>query len=117
MSYDKNTWQTGDVITANKLNHIEDGIENAGGGGVLVTGTTIEGGKPTLANTWQEVHDAPMTVLPFAVSENSIVTMISSEVTKISDSDYQISFVALSDPTNPLVFDTTSADGYPIAQM
>lgn len=26
MSYEKQTWQKGDVITANKLNHIEDGI-------------------------------------------------------------------------------------------
>ena len=33
MSYDKNTWAKGDVITANKLNHIEDGIANASGGG------------------------------------------------------------------------------------
>ena len=26
MSYVKNTWTTGDVITAEKLNHIEDGV-------------------------------------------------------------------------------------------
>ena len=26
MSYEKQTWQTGDIITAVKLNHIEDGI-------------------------------------------------------------------------------------------
>lgn len=29
MSYNKNTWQTGDVITAEKLNHLEGGIEEA----------------------------------------------------------------------------------------
>ena len=33
MSYTKNTWANGDVITAAKLNHMEDGIEGAGGGG------------------------------------------------------------------------------------
>ena len=33
MSYNKTTWQTGDVITATKLNNIEDGIANASGGG------------------------------------------------------------------------------------
>lgn len=27
MAYDKTTWASGDVITADKLNHIEDGIE------------------------------------------------------------------------------------------
>ena len=28
MAYNKNTWQNGDIITAEKLNNIEDGIEN-----------------------------------------------------------------------------------------
>lgn len=32
MSYTPNTWATGDTITAAKLNNIEDGIANAGGG-------------------------------------------------------------------------------------
>lgn len=31
MAYDKQTWQTGDIITAPKLNHMEDGIESAPG--------------------------------------------------------------------------------------
>lgn len=30
MSYEKQTWQTGDIITAVKLNHMEDGIANPG---------------------------------------------------------------------------------------
>ena len=29
MSYEKQTWQTGDIITAEKLNHMEDGITSA----------------------------------------------------------------------------------------
>ena len=29
MSYEKQTWQTGDIVTSAKLNHMEDGIENA----------------------------------------------------------------------------------------
>ena len=33
MSYTKQTWATGDTVTAAKLNHMEDGIEGAGGGG------------------------------------------------------------------------------------
>lgn len=28
MSYEKQTWASGDVITATKMNHIEDGIKN-----------------------------------------------------------------------------------------
>ena len=30
MSYEKQTWQKGDVITADKLNHMENGIDTAG---------------------------------------------------------------------------------------
>ena len=40
MSYEKQTWQTGDVVTSAKLNHMEDGIAAAGGGGVLVVNVT-----------------------------------------------------------------------------
>ena len=32
MSYEKQTWKTGDTVTAEKLNHIEEGILNAGSG-------------------------------------------------------------------------------------
>lgn len=37
MAYEKQTWQTGDVVTSAKLNHMEDGIAGAGGGGVVAT--------------------------------------------------------------------------------
>ena len=42
MSYEKQTWQTGDVVTSAKLNHMEDGIAAAGGGGVLVVNVTFD---------------------------------------------------------------------------
>ena len=37
MSYVKQTWQTGDVVTSAKLNHMEDGIAAGGGSGGGVT--------------------------------------------------------------------------------
>ena len=33
MSYEKHTWETGELITADKLNHMEEGIEGGGGSG------------------------------------------------------------------------------------
>lgn len=36
MSYNKTNWQTGDVVTAQKLNNIEEGIETADGKIVVV---------------------------------------------------------------------------------
>ena len=35
MSYEPYTWKGGDTVTANKLNHIEQGIAQGGSGGVL----------------------------------------------------------------------------------
>lgn len=37
MSYEKQTWASGDVITATKMNHIEDGIKNNSGDLAVVT--------------------------------------------------------------------------------
>lgn len=34
MSYEKHTWETGETITAEKLNNLEDGIAEGGSGGV-----------------------------------------------------------------------------------
>jgi len=62
MSYVKNTWATGDVVTADKLNHIEDGIASAGG--ILPIGVTIDTDPitsstvQTLDHTWQEIYNA-----------------------------------------------------------
>lgn len=36
MAYEKQTWECGETITADKLNHMEDGIEEASGGGTDV---------------------------------------------------------------------------------
>ena len=33
MAYEKQEWKCGDVVTAEKLNHMEDGITEASGGG------------------------------------------------------------------------------------
>ena len=41
MSYEKQTWTTGETITAEKLNHLEDGVASAGSGGGGSTATVI----------------------------------------------------------------------------
>ena len=42
--YEKQTWVTGETITAEKLNHMEDGISS---GGVLVVHVTFNQGSAT----------------------------------------------------------------------
>lgn len=68
MAYNPTNWECGDVVTAEKLNHMEEAIENlslaieGGGGSVLtVSPTSFENdGTATITfdKTWQEIKDA-----------------------------------------------------------
>ena len=83
MSYEKQTWQTGDVVTSAKLNHMEDGIAG-GGGGLVVTVTETSSDDDTvytMNKTWQEIHDA---------AENGLVAVTYSSI----DSDTSYSYVS-----------------------
>ena len=58
MSYVPTNWQTGDVITASKLNKIEQGIENTN---ILITNATIEsstksGENLVLDKTFKQIY-------------------------------------------------------------
>lgn len=56
MAYTPNTWATGDTITAQKLNNMEQGIANAGG--AVIVGYTFSSGSITFDKTWQELYDS-----------------------------------------------------------
>lgn len=57
MSYEKQTWADGDIITAEKLNHIEDGVQN-GGPGYDVTTETVSKSVINTSITFTEKTDA-----------------------------------------------------------
>ena len=68
MAYEKQTWANGDIITADKLNHIESGIESAssgggGGGGdeeIFVLHASVESSVVTFTETADEIVSAYM---------------------------------------------------------
>ena len=55
-------WSGGDIVTAANLNHLEQGVESAQGGGVLIIDESVTESSTaptyTLNKTWQEIHDA-----------------------------------------------------------
>lgn len=55
MSYEKQTWTTGDIITADKLNHMEDGIA---GGGLFIVNYVYGDEVDTLNKTYAEIKSA-----------------------------------------------------------
>lgn len=72
MSYTPTTWTTGDTITASALNKIENGIANAGGGGLFHVTCTQNGGF-LLDKSYNDLSAAVSAgTLPYITMTNSI---------------------------------------------
>ena len=61
MSYTKTTWSDGDVITAEKLNNIESGVESASTSGSILI---VHKSGGIFDKTWQEICDAINNMTP-----------------------------------------------------
>lgn len=115
MAYTPNTWATGDTITAQKLNNMEQGIANSGA--LVVNLAWIpddEFGNSTLDKTWQEIHDAVLsggvTIVQREIYEGQeliSVPMLQS-VQYNSDQEYAYLVVA-----SEIEYSTATANGYP----
>ena len=101
MAYEPTNWKSGDVVTSAKLNKMEQGIANAGGGGVLVV-TNTDG---TLDKTWQEIHDAMLSV-GAVVEVNNKITLFTFAGTNGLGA-YHV------DTASGDEYYTDSTDGYP----
>ena len=103
MSYEPTNWKNGDIVTADKLNKLEQGVASAGGGGgVLIVTADIETGA--LNKTWQEIHDAvPLVWLEREGNYNPLYSIYESS------GDYVVTF-----GNGSAAFTATSADGYPV---
>ena len=107
MSYEKQTWVNGEVITDNKLNHMEDGIANAGG---LILHATYDSSeeRTVLDKTWQEINDA-------FVSGMSVVVVYEDDAVKAlmetyhDGSTYSLQFGISADG-----YQADSPDDYPL---
>jgi hypothetical protein len=89
MSYEKHTWETGETITAEKLNNLEDGVASGGGGGIFIVMKTRDSDQnPIFDKSWREIKNA--------YDENMLV--ITKEETDTSsdsaiDITYRIGFI------------------------
>lgn len=64
MAYIKQNWQDGDIITAEELNHIEDGV-------AYNRTMTVNDNDRTLDKTWQEIYDAATSGLVIYIKDSS----------------------------------------------
>lgn len=109
MSYDPTNWQTGDVVTSQKLNKLEQGVADAGGGGLLIVNMTMTGDAMTLDKTWQEIYDAVPAVMVVDPTENDKSVYMVYEVFVDDGYHVDIGHGSVSFPS----FFTDSPTGYP----
>ena len=108
MSYEPTTWKSGDVVTSAKLNKIEQGIANAGGGGGALVVHVVD---ETLDKTWQEIHDAAPLVWLF----DGFATYNYIYECGVDEGAHFVSFISpLVDENVSISYMATSADGYPV---
>lgn len=123
MAYEKQTWVTGEVITKEKLNHMEDGIADSGGS--FVIGTNQETGA--LDKTWKEIHDALISgqYVVCIIEDGNIVGVHRVEMTQIfrqvgsSSDEYIVVLSSYDFINNQMGFFRCIADsenGYPIVE-
>lgn len=116
MSYEKQTWSTGETITADKLNHMEDGIAGAGGGGVLVISSVYDEQTETttLDKTWQEIHDATFSVI---ITDNPMMGKVYDYIRTVGMmmGKYTVASAFFSDDKVQISkYVCNSADDYPV---
>ncbi len=108
MSYSKTNWQTGDTITAEKLNHAEQGIyDNSTSGGSVMMVHDSDG---VLDKTWEEIHDADFAVLKITYNDNFTSTFIILG-TEIDHGVYMVYFGHIGEDN--IAYMTSSTSGYP----
>ena len=125
MAYEKQTWNTGDVITEEKLNHMEDGIASGGsGGGVLIVNSNYDESTETaiLDKTWQEIYDAVKQKTQVIIEENTFETDFGRiallPVTSVERNPQKylvtvLSYDAIGSAYGEIRFSSTAAGDYP----
>ena len=122
MNYEKQTWERGETISADKLNHMEEGIANAGGGGTLVVGfDRLEGDFPNVYEvydkTWSEVSSALENNIRVVVrpeDPRGITNVFPVVTARLFEGAYSIGFLKPISETSigVTILYACSADGY-----
>ena len=117
MSYTPTNWKTGDVVSSERLNKLEEGVKDA------YSGMVINDNAGTLDKTWQEVYDAMSAGIPCYIQENvsfgpgvfinrSYVEYVGSNMT-----DYTVRAIAfVNGQVSIFAYGTSSPNGYPVSK-
>ena len=103
MAYEKQTWSTGDTVTAEKLNHIESGIS---GGGILIIGVKDE---TNVDATWNQIKAAARAVINLEHEEDGYLEIMYAFLVSLDagDGQYYATFAFPAISASQVSFDTT----------
>ena len=117
MSYEPTNWKTGDVVTAAKLNKLENGVAEGGGGGsgalIVNINTDLETGVMTMDKTWHEIFDAPYCVMKSVTTSGAYQSGF-AVVAYTANTDGVAYNVIIASGSSVQIFTTDSPDGYPM---
>lgn len=124
MSYTKTNWQTGDTITAEKLNHAEQGIYDNSNCILFTTATyNEETGYITLDKTWNEINSSKISFIDFGgiLYQGFDLSKAYELVETISHENEQTSYFIIVNGKfvgeEVITFTCETADGYPQAYV
>lgn len=109
MSYTPTNWKTGDIVTSEKLNKLENGVADAGGSGWLVVGVTDDGTASICNKTAGEILSAS----PFVLFYESIEGNGAVEFLSVFTSGIGYTFVT----TGGKSYVALRADDYPTTEV
>lgn len=112
MAYEPTVWQTGDVVTAEKMNKLENGVANSGGGGFLL----VHVENSTMDKTWNEIKEALDNGIPaFAQTiDDDKVSIDSIYSALINDGNYNIWVFSYENASSVTFTSSKDPNGYPI---
>lgn len=112
MTYEKTTWAAGDVVTAAKLNNLENGVANAGA--TIVSVNTSTG---ALSMTAGELFQAVKSGVVMAqITGNDNTEMLCSCVIADVDSSEYFTFWFFSPGSQLIICTASSANDYPVVE-
>jgi hypothetical protein len=126
MSYTPTEWKSGDIVTSEKLNKLEQGVASSGTGGILFATIDMDMDTHTMTfdKTWKQIHDASFVAASATAVEGDppysklftfvIDAFILSE--SVGELIYYVRTFNSDNVETPLTFTTDSEDGYPVLQ-
>ena len=119
MSYTPTEWKSGDVITSENLNKLEQGVAAAGGGGggvLKVNMTWAEDGTTcTLDKTYAEIYSAFQNGFVIAIDGDETLKALYmvGEIGYVNDT-YGLNILPMNNLQDPMAFVADSESAYPV---